>query len=649
MLNSREQLGQMVKSHREHHGWTQDELVGKLAKANRSIVAHLEQGLRVPKPDVLSEICQLLGIPKQYWDAFTVEESVQRFEFEEALSELLGYSVTLDGHDPPSRAVAERQIDQLFSDAGSEGQTFDRVNSILVYYGARPVRREFFARYFGAPTFGSVATFDTAVKDYQKEAIRLFSTLAEAFRQLNRPDALEQLLKPLEPHGLEPYSDRTEWDSIEEIEDHRLPDLGYISAARIKQEAAEREALKRFLESLAKLIRKEGKTALEKIATKTRRRMDSLLRKFRSTLQHGLFSPLFAPDPDELEREAARLAPKTAGELTRMAATQSTAMRNLARYLSADHMDIYVATSMRSDADFVSVNHFVRTLFNHDNVRPLKLRYFNPTQSWIEDRVAKGLVEALMLRRAEVTIYMAQKSDTFGKDSEASVALGQGKPVIVYVPKLAFGEGATAIDTEKLFLKDRAELIGMLDPSDKQDIDEGVDEQALVSRILNSKLEATSDEDLGLTALAIWADFDLHNEADRISDPSLKAEYRNWLDALIQDKTFEGDFTKIRGHVIGILVANAIRFEARAKVFREIHPLALQVILSSGVLNGILVVRSGEQCAAVLAALIKNELRLELKKDEHNYRLVEELTASTIRVISRHRLLRHAFQNFYGR
>ena len=65
----------------------------------------------------------------------------------------------------------------------------------------------------------------------------------------------------------------------------------------------------------------------------------------------------------------------------------------------------------------------------------LNLRYFNPTQSWIDDRIAKGLVEALMLRRATVTIYMAQKTDTFGKDSEASVALGQGRPVIVYVPK----------------------------------------------------------------------------------------------------------------------------------------------------------------------------------------------------------------------
>jgi len=105
----------------------------------------------------------------------------------------------------------------------------------------------------------------------------------------------------------------------------------------------------------------------------------------------------------------------------------SRAEQNLANYLSADYLDVYVATSMRTDADFISVNRFVRSLFSHDLIRPLKLRYFNPTQSWIDDRVAKGPVEALMLRRASMTIYMAQKDDTFGKDSEASVALGQGK------------------------------------------------------------------------------------------------------------------------------------------------------------------------------------------------------------------------------
>jgi len=90
-----------------------------------------------------------------------------------------------------------------------------------------------------------------------------------------------------------------------------------------------------------------------------------------------------------------------------------------------------------------------------------------------------------------------------------------------------------------------------------------------------------------------------------------------------------------------------MRFERRAKIFREIHPLALQVILSSGVLNGILVARSVESCAMLLGQLVKNELALELKVDDDNYRLVEKTTQSTIRVISRNQLLRNAFVTFY--
>ena len=123
--------------------------------------------------------------------------------------------------------------------------------------------------------------------------------------------------------------------------------------------------------------------------------MDSLLRKFDPGSTHSLFSTLFLPDPDELERKAVQIGPKEETDLARMEATQSVAQQNLAQYLAADHLDVYVATSMRSASDFVSVNRFVQTLFKHDDVRPLKLRYFNPTQSWIDDRVAKGLVETV--------------------------------------------------------------------------------------------------------------------------------------------------------------------------------------------------------------------------------------------------------------
>jgi hypothetical protein len=109
-----------------------------------------------------------------------------------------------------------------------------------------------------------------------------------------------------------------------------------------------------------------------------------------------------------------------------------------------------------------------------------------------------------MLRRAAVTIYMAQKIDTFGKDSEASVALGQGKPVIVYAPKLILPGGA--YDAETLFRQDRVVLMGLLDENERRDIDDTVDHEAVVAKVLTAKLEKATGGELSNMAATHWAD-----------------------------------------------------------------------------------------------------------------------------------------------
>ncbi len=254
-----------------------------------------------------------------------------------------------------------------------------------------------------------------------------------------------------------------------------------------------------------------------------------------------------------------------------------------------------------------------------------------------------------MLRRSQLTIYMAQKEDTFGKDSEASVALGQGKPVIVYVPKLVVSE--LSIDTEilgkarrdKLEAQIREEAAG----DEDQDFDETMDTEALLGRLLSIRLEGAEGGVLANAVKRHWADFDLYGEAKRIEASDDRAEYRRWLDAVVGTEGPEEPPAQVKDKVVSILVATSLRFERRARIFREVHPLALQVILSSGVLNGILVARSVDSCATVIHALIENDLDLEMviprAEGDLNYRLVEKTTGSTIRVISRHQLLRNAF------
>lgn len=650
MPTSAQKLGETVRTFRTERQLTQKQLGEATSPPTpRSTVAHLEQGRRIPEPDALTRICTHLSIPRSYWEPFLDKDRRRVAEFEDVLSELVGLPLSLDPLDEATIATAKLEVIALIDRDLTTDQTYDTFRSLLVYYGVRPISRPFFDRYFDADTFKTIDSFRRSVVRYQRDAIRLYSTFEKAYEILAASSDVSIPLAALAIRDDEPYRKRTEWTRITEITEERLPDLGYIAATRVRQESAERTAVSRFLRELAASIRQNGPTALQSVGEKKRRKMDSLLRKFDPTSRHSLFSPLFLPDADQLERKAEQLGPKEDNDLDVMARTQQAAQQNLANYLSADYLDVYVATSMRTDADFVSVNRFVKNLFSHDSVRPLRLRYFNPTQSWIDDRVAKGLVEALMLRRASLTIYMAQKDDTFGKDSEASVALGQGKPVIVYVPKLSIPE--LDIDTDALGRTTRDQLEAYIikeGSTEDREFDETMDQEALVGRLLSIRLSRATGEAIAMAVSDHWADFDLYGEDVRIETPDDRASYRTWLDSIAKNRTTVPPPDNIRERVISILVATALRFERRAKIFREIHPLALQVILSSGVLNGILVARSVASCAEVMRSLIRNSLHLELQADEYNYRLIEVSTQSTIRVISKHRLLGNAFQSFYS-
>jgi transcriptional regulator with XRE-family HTH domain len=652
MAISLQELGDQIRAAREDRRLSQPQVKEALNLPNRSVIAHLEQGRRLASPELLQQICEFLNVPAKYWKPFTHSEYAVRTHFEEAVSELIGHPVTLRFHDDHSTAVAQDAIISLFNTDLTDAQARDALNSILVYYDIPAMSAAFFAKYFGEDATKSTQTLLTAVRRFQAEAIRVFSTFTEAYHRMNEPDLLDYWLAPLMPRKTDEFRGRRPWDCIETIPEEWLPDLGYISVAKARQEVKERKLLSEFLNELAMKIEAEGKSAINGYSQKKRIKMGSLLRQFQSKLQHDLMSSLFSPDPDAIRREAQAIAPKHESDLERIEQTQDKAQRNLARYLAADYLDVYVATSMRSNADFVSVSKFSTQLFQHDALRPLKLRYFNPTQSYIEDRVAKGLVEALMLRRSSMTIYMAQKVDTFGKDSEASVALGQGKPVVVYVPRLFSEQGS--IDSDELGRKERSDLERLVaqegDDEDKE-VDPTVDKQSLLGRIITIRLRRVSEAALTEIVRQHWADFDLYGETSRIEDTEERAEYRAWLDVVTakDSKALPALSSKVVEHVIGVLVAVAVNFEKRAELFREQHPLALQVILSTGVLNGIHVARSVSSCAELMSALIRNELQLELVEDEDNYRLVEKTTGSTIRVISRHTLIVNAFSAFYAR
>ena len=69
MTSRQQRLGWTIKTQREHRGITQEHVAENCgAKTSRTAVAHLEQGLRIPKPEVLSAICKFLEIPNAHWE-----------------------------------------------------------------------------------------------------------------------------------------------------------------------------------------------------------------------------------------------------------------------------------------------------------------------------------------------------------------------------------------------------------------------------------------------------------------------------------------------------------------------------------------------------------------------------------------------------
>jgi len=121
--------------------------------------------------------------------------------------------------------------------------------------------------------------------------------------------------------------------------------------------------------------------------------------------------------------------------LKRRAEIVKTGRFNHEVYLCSDHMDVYVATSMREKHEYAMVHEWTKEIFASTQLKALNVRWFDPTQAYCADRIDKGLAEALMLKRAQCTLYFAQESDTLGKDSELASTLAQGKPVIAYVPE----------------------------------------------------------------------------------------------------------------------------------------------------------------------------------------------------------------------
>lgn len=303
--------------------------------------------------------------------------------------------------------------------------------------------------------------------------------------------------------------------------------------------------------------------------------------------------------------------------------TEKRALANTEVYLTWDYMDVYVATSMRKRWEFEDTSRFVEELFGDSDLKSLRIRYFDPTQSQCASRIDKGIVEALMLKRAQCTVYMVQESDTMGKDSELASTLAQGKPVIAYVPRIDPTVHAMALLNYPL--------------------------DYFQFRIFSLVAEGVFEDERFLEILGAG-----HPEWPTIISAFFEnvGDYRKTQPFVLweeREKQFKEGFEGFHD-VCGILaLAEKHSSDKRAEVLKDSHPLSFQVHLENGVLNGVLVVRSAQDCARLLKNILTNALNLEFHDDDQNncVLLKEEISNSPFRVVTKNEKLSNSFWNFY--
>jgi hypothetical protein len=299
-------------------------------------------------------------------------------------------------------------------------------------------------------------------------------------------------------------------------------------------------------------------------------------------------------------------------------------LRNTDIYLTWDYMDVYGATSMRKRWEFEETANFVSELFNNAQVRKLKLRYFDPTQSQCSYRIDKGLVEALMLKRARCTVYMVQESDTMGKDSELASTLAQGKPVIAYVPRIEDVEGhATKLRKYPLdFFKLRFQVL---------QAEGALDDPKLIPQL------SALDTDFLKVVNVFLSEFGQYRQQQPLS---------LWAD---KDEEFKRQSSSFSLVCKILSTTEKFNFEKRAKTLRDVHPLSLQVHLETGVANGVLVVRSVDECAEILYRLLTNSLHFSIDQDDSQgcTLLKEKISQSPFRAVTKYEKMANSFWNFY--
>ena len=504
-------------------------------------------------------------------------------------------------------------LERILSDDTKEAD-YSEFNELLLLVNKDRVSRPFFHRYFGSKC--RISQLARHIEQFQVEAMLRYGNFVFAYRTLSRIQDEDEFLAELgklcteRTDGFSGRSPRLL--EIEQIPRDDTALLGYLSTAQLAAELGRRDLLKLVFKDVGP--KPDWSTLLESIKELTqpeaRQPVLGIVENFRSRNKTATVA--------DFERYLESAGKQIQLRHDRMTEVQAIAIRNQDIYLTWDHMDVYFATSMRKPWEFTDLYDFVNGLMKSQDMKDLPVSFFDPTQSYTKERVDKGLVESLMLKRASCTVYSVQDTDTLGKDSELAATLAQGKPVIAYVPSISELERM-----EQLLTNDPASLL------DRLRFVLYADERFL--------LELTPQD------VAFVEEFPALNEFTRTMP------FRSIQDAILVDefrKKYENELKRLAA----IVAASEKRiYDGRANTLSNFHPLGIQVNLSTGVANGVLVVRSIEDCAKLLNRVLTSSMEFDVLDEKAHWSLRERISGSIFRVVTKNLKVNNCFWNFYLR
>ena len=491
-------------------------------------------------------------------------------------------------------------------------------NELLLMVHKDRVEAPFFDHFFGPDC--TIGTIPQGVERFQRAALLLYGNFVFGYRKLSRMKDVDEFKREVASAFPNAKAEAAYFQSrqpklleIDRIKKDQTPFVGYLSANEVR---ADRERCK-LLRAAADTVGAAGAWG-DLLAT-----VREMAQQEEVTPLEAIITNFRAADPNADLARLAMFLKESFDQIEQLTKTvdsvRARAARNQGTYLTWDHMDVYFATSMRKAWEYKDLYEFIERLMAADEIKDLNLRYFDPTQAYTDNRVNKGLVEALMLKRARCTVYSVQDTDTLGKDSELASTLAQGKPVIAYIPdldveqrtvQLLAEDPATILERWRFVLYADDQIGQRLTDEDRKVVDQ---------------LEDALKEFCGQK---IWS--------------SLRDE-----DAIRRFADATGDARESFCRLIA--TAEKIVYDKRAGTLKESHPLALQVNLDTGVANGVLVVRTIPDCAALLRRVLLGEMEFSLEEKAGMWHLRERISGCIYRVVTNDRKLNNCFWNFYLR